>query len=336
MNSEEIILEPSRNMLSFSLSSLSEAEIDYSICNTSLQKIIKSILEDIKINLPEDILTPSEIKSDKQTDKQTDNITNKITNKKINKYTFEIRANEFNWSLRLSTSSEIISEKVMEFMEYILKSYLEDVKCVYLEINKIIHKTGKFRDILELEYHPLSFRQPDDNIRNWIIQFFQHEFYQLYQLNQLFIANIDCCETAFCIGGECTLFGKILSSIHRKYFLTDFKSIYDDLNYNYFCNGNQSEHILLIDYKTVSLDWEKYKCDLEKNVIIANTGYQGLGENLASELAMSKSKIIYIISCNETSFQKDFAILGQRYLVDRKIEIRTNYGVWIYKLALQK
>ena len=328
MDSEEkIILEPSRNILSFSLSSLSETEIeieiDYSICNNPLKKIIKSILEDIKLNLPEDILTQSE---------------NKL-NKKTNKNTFEIRANEFNWSLRLSTSSEILSKQLID---YILKSYLEDVKCVYLEINKIIHKEAKFKDILELVYHPLSFRQPDDIIRNWIIQFFQNEFYQVG-------ANIDIdsdsnrWETLICIGGECTLFGKILSSIPKKYFLTDFQSIYDDLKYNYsdkpdnpgtLDNTGNPENILQIDYKTVSLDWEKYICDLGKSVIIANTGYQGLGENLSSEIGNSRANRIFIISCNENSFQKDFAILGKRYRICRKIEIRTNYAVWIYKLVL--
>ena len=88
-----------------------------------------------------------------------------------------------------------------------------------------------------------------------------------------------------------------------------------------------------IDYKTCSIDWEKNNFDLGKSVIIANTGYQGLGDNLARGLTISNAKIIYIISCNETSFQKDFAILRQRYIVDRKIEIRTNYSVWIYKLT---
>jgi hypothetical protein len=319
MDSEQIILEASRNILSFSLSSLSETEINYSICNNPLQKIIKSILADIKNILPDTILSQS-----------NNNNNNKGKN------TFEIRANEFNWSLRLSTNSEKV-------IEYILKSYLEEEKCVYLEIKNIvkqnkkqsdtiIHKAGKFKDILDLEYHPLSFRQPDDNIRNWIIHFFQNEFYELK-------ANCDRWQILICIGGECTLFGKIISSIHRKYFLTDFQSIYNDLKYNYSGTLNNPnkldnlENILLIDYKTVSIDWEKYNCDLGKSVIIANTGYQGLGENLASQLAISKISVIYIISCNETSFQKDFVILGQRYIVDRKIEIRTNYSVWIYKLT---
>lgn len=310
MESEQIILEASRNILSFSfafpLSSLSETEIDYSICNNPLQKIVKSIIANIKINLLEELLTPS------------------------SKNTFEIRANEFNWSLRLSTNSE-------KLIEYILKSYLEEEKCVYLEIKNIvkqnkkqsdtiIHKAGKFKDILELEYHPLSFRQPDDTIRNWIIQFLTKE------------ANCGRWETLICIGGECTLFGKILSSIPKKYFLTDFQSIYDDLKYNYKDNTDNTynfatlDNILRIDYKTCSIDWEKYNCDLGKSVIIANTGYQGLGENLSSEIGNSGANRIYIISCNETSFQKDFGILGKRYMIDRKIEIRTNYSVWIYKL----
>ena len=298
MESEQIILEASRNILSFSfafpLSSLSETEIDYSICNNPLQKIIKSILEDIKLNLSEELLTPS-------------------------KNTFEIRANEFNWSLRLSTNSK-------KLIEYILKSYLEEAKCVYLEINKIIHKQEKFKDILDLEYHPLSFRQPDDTIRKWIIQFITKE------------ANCDRLQTAFCIGGECTLFGKIFSSIPKKYFLTDFQSIYDDLKYNYKDNTDNTynfatlDNILRIDYKTCSIDWEKNNFDLGKSVIIANTGYQGLGENLSSEIGNSGANRIYIISCNETSFQKDFGILGKRYMIDRKIEVRTNYSVWIYKL----
>ena len=90
----------------------------------------------------------------------------------------------------------------------------------------------------------------------------------------------------------------------------------------------------MIDYKTCSLEWQKYTGG-EGMCIIANTGYQGLGANLANELTYSQSKIIYIISCNETSFQKDFAILETHYLIDRKIEIKTNYAVWIYKLILQ-
>ena len=190
------------------------------------------------------------------------------------------------------------------------------MQCCYLEINKIIHKDGKYKDILELEYHPLSFRQPDNNIRNTIITFFQNNIITDTRIN-----------TLVCIGGECTLFGRIFKSISRKYFLTDYKSIYNDL----VCNYLDCENISLIDYKTSSLEWDKYS-RVGVMCIIANTGYQGLGIHLAEELIRSNAEIIYIVSCNVKSFQNDYLILGIRYRINKQIEIKTNYLVWIYKL----
>lgn len=300
---EIIVLEPCRNLLAFS----NFSDIDYNICNTALKRILKHIVKVITEYIPKDIKHFAG----------------------SGKHNFEVRANDFNWSLRLSTKSE-------QLIASILQSYMADGKCVYLEITnnntktKTIHKDGKYHDILELDYHPLSFRQPDDNIRHTIISFFQNE-----------IKFLDTLATIVFIGGECTLFGKVFSKIFSKifsdkleihsrhYFLTDFQSIYDDLKYNY----SNSENISLIDYKTCSLEWEKYTGS-EGMCIIANTGYQGLGANLANELTRSGSAVIYIISCNQTSFQKDFAILETNYFIERKTEIKTNYSIWIYKLIL--
>jgi hypothetical protein len=61
-------------------------------------------------------------------------------------------------------------------------------------------------------------------------------------------------------------------------------------------------------------------------------GYKGKYKMTMTIICLFIIRHIRIISCNETSFQKDFAILEQRYIVDRKIEIITNYSVWIYKL----
>ena len=280
---EIIILEPCRNLLAFS----DFADIDYNICNTALKRILKLILGDIKHFA------------------------------RCGKNKFEIRANDFNWSLRLCTQSEPQFAGIRQYC-------MADAKCCYLEINKIIHKDGKFHDILELDYHPLSFLQPDYNIRTAIINYFQEEYNKLQQVAHTFIY----------IGGECTLFGRVFGKdleIHsRDYFITDFQSIYNDLKYNY----SNLENISLIDYKTCSLEWQKYTCG-EGMCIIANTGYQGLGANLANELTRSGSAVIYIISCNESSFQKDFAILETNYFIQRKTEIKTNYSIWIYKLVLQ-
>lgn len=293
---EIIILEPCRNLLAFS----DFSDIDYNICNSSLKLILKSVLKYVLKYVLEDIKPFAE----------------------CGKHKFEIRANDFNWSLRLCTKSEPLIAGIRQYC-------MADGKCCYLEINKIIHKNRKYHDILELDYHPLSFRQPDDNIRNTIITYFQKEYNQLQQVANTFIY----------IGGECTLFGRVfgnkLENHSRYYFITDFQSIYDDLKYNYSNSENSnSENIMLIDYKTCSLEWEKYSCGMGM-CIIANTGYQGLGINLSQELTLSRSDVIYIISCNETSFQKDFAILETHYFIKRKIEIKTNYSVWIYKLILQ-
>lgn len=307
---EIIILEPCRNLIAFS----NFADIDYNICNSSLKLILKHILKVIlKLELELEHI-PKDIKHFAG----------------CGKHKFEIRANDFNWSLRLCTQSEPLIAGIRQYC-------MTDGKCCYLEINKIIHKDGKFHDILELDYHPLSFRQPDDNIRHTIITYFQKEYNQLQQVANTFIY----------IGGECTLFGRIFSKIFNKvfsdrfenhsrdYFITDFQSIYDDLKYNYSNSENSnSENIMLIDYKTCSLEWEKYSGGMGM-CIIANTGYQGLGINLSQELTRSGSDVIYIISCNETSFQKDFTILETHYFIKRKIEIKTNYSVWIYKLILQ-
>lgn len=276
---ETIIMAPSRNLITFSYFS----KIDTTICTPELNIIleyIKSILASINY---------SGLKTDK----------------------FEVRGNEYNWSLRLSTKSD-------ELSTCILKCILADVKCCYLEINKIIHKDGKYKDILELEYHPLSFRQPDNNIRNTIIIFFQNE-----------LATLQC-NTLVCIGGECTLFGRIFKSVAHKYFLTDYKSIYDDLKWNY-PDCQSYKDIALIDYNTCSIEWDKYSRG-GVMCIIANTGYQGLGIHLAKELIRANAERIYIVSCNETSFQNDYLILGTRFRIDSKKEIKTNYSVWIYKL----
>jgi hypothetical protein len=283
MEIETIILEPSRNMIIFS----EVKQIDYNICSTELKHIleyIKSILEDINYIA---------LKTDK----------------------FEVRGNKFNWSVRISTKSN-------ELISCILKYILADEKCIYLEINNNIYKHTKYKDILELQYHPLSFRQPDNNIRNYLIKFFQHHIITHTNIN-----------TLICIGGECTLFGKILSHIKTQYFITDYQSIYDDLKFNY----PNCQNISFIDYKKCSLEWIYSITTINNNIdnkicIIANTGYQGLEKHLSTELTNSNADIIYIISCNKKSFQNDYLIMNIKYKIENQIEIKTNYSIWINKL----
>lgn len=267
-------MEPSRNMITFS----TFAEIDYKICSPDLCNIL-------------------------------DKIKHIILDLESYTCTYTIRANVANWSIVLSSKTPMQSQ----IISIIVSRLLEISNCCYIQINDIIHHHEKYLDILDLAYHPLSFRQPDNTIRTYIMTYFISEM------------DLIRCNVLVCLGGECTLFGKLFQK-KRKYFITDFQSIYDDLLYNYSSNC----HITHVDYKTCVLD-DILECN---KYMIANTGYHGLGANLCQNLVRMQMNGIYIISCNKKSFQKDFVILSSTYKLVGEYEIRTNYSVWIYKLVL--
>jgi hypothetical protein len=235
------------------------------------------------------------------------------------KTTFEIRINHLNYSMRVNTlltNNSLLSNTKNELLiTILLKSFLEARNCCYLEINGCIYRNGVYKDILSLEYDPRSFRQPDDSIREYMIKWFQSNVSREYD-NILFF------------GGECTLLGKILSGYSKtQYFYTDYPSIYSDIKRNY-----KNPNLELIDYKT----WK-----IKKNMLISrccclvNTGYQGMGVNLAQEICNLDATEIYVISCNQESWTKDLFILMKSYDLLEQVEIRTNYSIWIYKLIRQ-
>jgi hypothetical protein len=285
---------PSRNMLCFS----KYDEIDYSICNDSLKQKLIYIQNDLKF--PE------------------------------TKY--EIRANEYNWSIRIWNDKE--------FAEYNL--LLEDKTCIFIEINNIIIKNQKYKCIKNIEYSPLSFRQPDDSIRNHIINIIEHDFI-INKYNKYYL-----------LGGEATLIGRLIPNRcgcgcgcgcgYNIIFYTDYKSIYDDLIYNYNMDSNMDSNIIisLVNYKTCEnivfyndVDCVR-ACVLEKNnnIIIANTGLQGLGNCLSNFLNTSRIYKIIVISCNPKSWLKDFNILKKNYKIIKTINIKTNYTISLYFLHI--
>jgi len=295
-----ITLEPSRNLLSFNkfddkgaqyapdhyAPTMSGLEINHQIINNQLAILIAML----------QLIIPAELIDDGKT-------------------TFEIRTNHLNYMIRVKTKNELL-------IKILLSSFLETKNCCYLEINGCIYRNGLYRDILSLEYNPQSFRQPDDSIREYIIQWLQKSVSRGW-------------ETMIFFGGECTMLGKILSG-HSKsqYFYTDFPSIYNDILHNY-----KNPNVELIDYKT----W-KISRKISRNgfindsaildcCYIINTGYQGMGENLSKEICKVNASEIYVISCNQESWAKDLSVLSKSYNLLEQVEIRTNYSVWIYKLS---
>lgn len=272
-----ITLEPSRNLLSFNKFD----DINHQIINEPLETLVAML----------QLIIPLELINDGKT-------------------TFEIRRNHLNYMIRVNTKRE-------QLVKILLCSFLDADNCCYLEINGRIHRKKTYRDILSLEYNPPSFRQPDDSIREYIIQWFQKNVSSGWN-------------TMLFFGGECVLLGKILSG-HSKlqYFYTDFPSIYEDIQRNY-----KAPLAELIDYTkwNASKQWQVDFSDIRRCCIV-NTGYQGMGEHLAIEICRIATNEIYVISCNQESWDRDWIILSDSYNLLEQVEIRTNYSVWIYKLS---
>jgi len=288
---------PRRNKILFS----SFDTLDETILNEPLVSLIALL----KFIIPESILAPV--------------ITTPGSRAKYNT-TIELCRNHLNFIMRITTKDTLLPS-------IILKHFQTNKTCCHLEINGRIYKTGFYKDILSLEYYPFSFRQPDDSIREYMIQWMQRNFSYV--------------DLLVLIGGECTLFGKILSRFTKDTaFLTDFQSIADDVQRNY-----KSPMVELIDYDKWKLAESKLAGDKlftrtdtynkKKDIAsIINTGFRGMGRNLAMEICRLDASKLYVISCNPDSWQSDWSILNRYYKLEDVLEIRTNYSVWIYVLQI--
>lgn len=261
---------------------------------TILNKPLLSLVATLKSIIPTSMLEPFIIKPC--------TIPKYLTN-------IELCCNHINYFIRITTTNASLSKLILDYFQ-------TSIECCYLEINKHVYKHGLYKDIMSLEYNPLSFRQPDDSIREYMIPWLQH--------------NLTCVDLLVLIGGECTLFGKILSSFTKKIvFLTDFQSIASDIKHNY-----KAPAVELINYKTWQLADSQYNYMKHTNIAcVCNTGIKGIGTNLANELCKLKANTLYIISCNHDTWESDWIILQKKYTITTSLEIRTNYSVWIYMLS---
>jgi len=339
----------SRNSIKFNTDDI----IDYTILNKPLQYLLQSLQSFLKlhnhvnninnINNVDNILNLFIVKwnikcndvnwlcivditfSNKKWQLKTNN-RNSIKSSMSSKYTIE--DDDALIKLKLEACEYTII-KMIDIFNYNFKSSY-GINCCYLEINKKVIHNGLFIDVIKINeldnndeldnneldisisYNPKSFIQPDDTIRYGFIH------YLLLERKDILQENIKL----FLIGGECVLFGKLFNKNHKTFY-TDFESIYNDCKYNH---PEYQTH--LINYNTCNIAFGI------NSIIIANTGYQGLGINLSNNILLSQCHYIYIISCNENSFQKDFKILSGNYKIDSVLEIKTNYSVWIYKLKI--
>lgn len=324
MQEHIITREPSRNLISFN----KFEDVNPSIIN----KYLANVLADLKQVVPLEYLEDG-------------------------KTTFQIRSNHINYSMLVHTPNDFIQKAIR-------RCFSDKRECCYLEINDNIYRNYLYKDIISLEYQPKSFRQSDDSIRNYMIEWFQRDIRQELESlrNALAIPNFTL-DTMLFFGGECVLLGKILSGYSKsQYFFTDFPSIYQDIIHNYKTPAAE-----LIDYDT----WKfanhhlaiskpinnNYEIDSHSQndsqtstststsneqdkmidytlCAVVNTGVHGMGDNLACEINNLTANIVWVISCNEDSWSRDWLILQKKYDILEKIVITTNYSVCIYKLGI--
>lgn len=242
---------------------------------------------------------------------------------------FEIRANEFNYSLKIIGNCsyfnivKIIENNKTNIYKLVHLSHYEPfITTPKIYINNFFKYQYTLIDkIYTLFYNSLSFRQPDDNMQPHIVNYV--------------IKYVENMKNIVFIGGEMTLFGKILK-YNRGLFLTDMQSILNDTNTNIILNYNNN------DKKAVLVNYEKdnikdlinnYMVDLSYCTII-NTSIKGMGEHLVNEIIKTLTKFIVIISCSKKSFYKDQMLLakGGLYLKE-EIIITSNYDIGVYKLT---
>jgi hypothetical protein len=228
----------------------------------------------------------------------------------------EIKVTFDTWYLKYLSDNKIDSGA--------MQILIDDKTLCYLEINYKILKFEYMIDIIKhnnehnseqylVKYNPKSFRQSDDSIK-----------YKLYELLEQNINDDNICF----MGGEMVFFAKLLNP-QNSIFYTDFESIYNDANINFPKNN-----IHLIDYDKDKLNLDLiFKYDI--NTLITNTSKSGLGVNMCNEILNIKFKNVIIISCNRKSFMKDFNILCKKYSIKKIYDIKTNYTVSIYFLAIK-
>lgn len=248
-----------------------------------------------------------------------------------NNIMFELRANRWNYSLRITGN---VSQKAISCL---LQNRYFYIPLIYLDITYTVKpnaSASNLKNILvnklylckyNIHYNPLSFRQPDDTISDEI---------------EKYIKKIATDYENFCfIGGECVLFSKIIETNTKRthqnvLFFTDTQSIYIDIQTNIIINLKNSKSSL-IDYKTydIAATINTFFAD-KRYCIILNTSKHGMGKHLSTEIAKTLSSRVAIISCNRKSLNIDLeSLFAGGYSIQSQNAICTNYEVTVTVLG---
>lgn len=201
-----------------------------------------------------------------------------------------------------------------EHADYDINKFISHL--TYFKINNNVIKNDFMYELFFNNYiirSACSFHQNDNNIR--------------VKLYHCIINDIKYVKNMYYIGGEMYLFGKILNDRYEfGYFYSDFESIILDcyMNNNYFNN-----EIFLVDYTNCELFSPN---DNDTKCVIINIGKNGIRKHLCNELIRLNFDTIFIISCHEKNFTKDYDILKAYYKICKYYSFTTNYTINLFVL----
>ena len=283
LKEHKILLEDCRSLLKFNTKQVKDVEEELYLFNDSI-KIIFQFLKDIKLF----------------------EFDSRFNLKGHSSY--EILANEFNWSLIIDFNFNFVLPFNILEMDLIkkIKQNPLNLKLSYFEVkikekksikNSIKIIDNKFIDIYGIMKDVKTFTQRDDNIRQKLYQILLNETKDKTKHNMLFI------------GGEFYGFLKILvNNYNIAYGITDFKGIKEDAEYN-----NPTIKVDLVNYDTFTFDKEQKDIDIEIqfDICIVNL-LNGLGYNLIKELKKIKTlRKIIIISCKPKAIERDIKFIKE-------------------------
>ena len=246
-------------------------------------------------------------------------------------YMIQIIANKYNHYIITdntdNTNNTLIQLKTIFFnykfkIEFINKSS----KQIYYIKERLVIDENIF---YEIKRNILTFAQTDDTLR-----YILHNSIYTYIKNiKTEINNLQGAEasasTWVLIGGECYIYGKMISLICSNpyikniIYISDTESIISDSELN--SNQNIKNSYILTDYS----DHDQInKINIVKpELIITNVSPTGLGSNLINLILKSKPKHLINIHCKEKSYMRDHKMLEIDYKSKIKNIYMSNYSL---------
>jgi tRNA/tmRNA/rRNA uracil-C5-methylase (TrmA/RlmC/RlmD family) len=230
----------------------------------------------------------------------------------------------YGFIIYLKSKEKDDTKKITEFIENIILENIQ-VKGIFHDDNLIfINNNYQIENKIldeDMKINLLSFTQPDE-INGNIIRKYANEFLYNSILNNNF--------NFYGLGGESCLYTK---KLHQ-----NFKKCYTFTNSNYIYQDNITNTTYINNIHNYLVNYDEFNINsfIDKNInniLLVNISEKGL-KNLAHNINNIKFSYIIYIGCNKKYIKKDFEILDNYIIQEKKkIQFITNNFGYVYKLV---